>query len=161
MSLNLVAIIVGLTHPNVLGRRISPCPVREVATVRTEQSSPPETTAAPLQSTEAATAATAAPTTAAPSTVKPVSVTEPHQPQQPQVRVGSSSICKPSFVVEPCRDLMDPDAAHKFDDIYAKQGWGTRQQELGTHTKSGLGSDMKGAFDWITGLSKFFNQNPE
>ena len=39
--------------------------------------------------------------------------------------------------------------------------WGSRQQELGTHTRSGIGSDMKGAFDWITGLTKFFNQYPE
>jgi len=67
------------------------------------------------------------------------------------------------FVVEPCAELMADaaQAAHRFDEIYARQAWGSRVQELGTHTRSGLGSDMKGAFDWITGLTKFFNQNPE
>ena len=78
-----------------------------------------------------------------------------------QVNSTLASDCGESrFVVEPCAKLM-ADAARRFEDINAQEAWGSRKQELGTHTKSGLGSDMMGAFDWITGLTKFFNQNPE
>ena len=64
-----------------------------------------------------------------------------------------------SFVVDPC--MVTSSSAQAFDKIYARNVWGSRSNELGTHTRSGLGSDMKGAFDWITQLSKFFVQYPE
>eukprot|EP00913_Durusdinium_trenchii_P029774 g27900.t2 len=70
-----------------------------------------------------------------------------------------SSSCR--FVVDRCQMDSHLMAAEKFDQIYARNGWGSRISELGTHTRSGLGSDLKGAFDWISGLNKFFNQNPE
>ena len=74
---------------------------------------------------------------------------------RPVEKAGNSC----SFLVDPC--AVTASSAQAFDNIYARNVWGSRSKDLGTHTRSGLGSDMKGAFDWITQLSKFFMQNPE
>lgn len=104
---------------------------------------PPETSLAPTVSPEAT----------------PPMATLPAAPQA-AVGDGNSQVC--SLMVEPCHvDSSGTFAAQTFGDIYVRNSWGSREQELGTHTKSGKGSDMKGAFDWITGLTKFFNQYPE
>ena len=49
-----------------------------------------------------------------------------------QVNSTLASDCGESrFVVEPCAKLM-ADAARRFEDINARQAWGSRKQELGT-----------------------------
>ena len=128
-----------------------------VATVEQSTPQPPDTSEissfpkVPETSVEMAPAPTVSPTAAAP----PMATTF----APPQALVGDhSQVC--SLVVEPCH-VGGTFAAQTFGDIYARNSWGSRQQELGTHTRSGIGSDMKGAFDWITGLTKFFNQYPE
>lgn len=152
VSSNLVALVMSLTS---LGRRTSCAPLRDLRD---------QLRGAVLNTTLQAV-----------PTAQPEVVTQPppevviQPPAEALNDVGAERPgpnCREAegrFVVEPCAELMADAAAaaHRFDEIYARQSWGSRVQELGTHTKSGLGSDMKGAFDWITGLTKFFNQNPE
>lgn len=168
VSLNLVALVIALT---TLGTRTACAPLRDLRDLRDQLRGTVLNVTLPVPSPVPVVPVPALPV----PTVQPEVVTVPTVPTvQPEVvaAVATTSVVtqvpplddcdgrEDRFVVEPCAELM-ADAAHRFDEIYARQAWGSRVQELGTHTRSGLGSDMKGAFDWITGLTKFFNQNPE
>ena len=172
VSLNLVALVIALT---TLGTRTACAPLRDL---RDQLRGTVLNVTLPVSSPVPVVPVPALPVPTVPMPVPTVQlevVTVPTVPTvQPEVvaAVATTSVVtqvpplddcdgrEDRFVVEPCAELM-ADAAHRFDEIYARQAWGSRVQELGTHTRSGLGSDMKGAFDWITGLTKFFNQNPE
>ena len=163
VSLNLVALVISLS---TLGRRASCAPLHDL---RDQLRGTVLNITRPVPSPVPPAVLTVLPEVAQPEAVtqppvQPSVVIQPQPAPAPQApSLLDATDCGGSagrFVVEPCAELM-ADAAHRFDEIYARQSWGSRVQELGTHTRSGLGSDMKGAFDWITGLTKFFNQNPE
>lgn len=175
VSLNLVALVIALT---TLGTRTACAPLRDLRDLRDQLRGTVLNVTLPVSSPVPVVPVPALPVPTVPVPVPTVPTVQPEVVTvQPEVvaAVAPTSVVtqvpplddcdgrEDRFVVEPCAELMADaaQAAHRFDEIYARQAWGSRVQELGTHTRSGLGSDMKGAFDWITGLTKFFNQNPE